>query len=122
MALDFQKLSKDDREEIRAHMGQEHASKKNRQKIPCFDKNSKSIQKLNLSFANVEAKKKELAQETESAFDTYTYGFSKSSGINYVRKTMFQDHKFDEETLSKIADMMDAENDGELKKSAFLTV
>jgi len=75
MALDFQKLSKDDREEIRACMEQE------------------------------------LAQEAESAFDTYTYGFSKSSGINYVRKTMFQDHKFDEETLSKIADMMDAEND-----------
>ena len=28
MALDFQKLSKDDREEIRACMGQENASKK----------------------------------------------------------------------------------------------
>ena len=63
--------------------------------------------------------KKELAQEAESAFDTYTYGFSKSSGINYVRKTMFQDHKFDEETLSKIADMMDAENDGSFKKQRF---
>lgn len=53
-----------------------------------------------------------LGQEVLGTFDTYTYGFSRTNGIQFVRQSMFGDEKYDEETLDSIAALMEKENQG----------
>ena len=54
----------------------------------------------------------EVSQEVLSAFDTYTYGFSRTTGIQFVRKSMFVERTYDEETLASIAALIEKENQG----------
>lgn len=76
MNTEFQKLSNNDREEIKGLFGET------------------------------------LAQEVLSSFDTYTYGYNRTNGIQFVRQSMFSDNKYDQEALDSIATLMEEDKQG----------